>query len=85
MNLAFTPQGWEDYLYWQGTDPRIGKRIRELIKDTLRDPYRGIGKPEALKHVFRGCWSRRITSEHRMVYQIVKGELVVMQLRFHYE
>jgi len=85
VNLAFTPQAWDDYSYWQETDPQISKRIRQLIKDALRDPYHGIGKPEPLKHALLGCWSRRITSEHRMVYQVSKGELLIMQLRYHYE
>jgi toxin YoeB len=84
VNVAFTPQGWEDYSYWLETDLQITKRIRQLIKDALRDPYHGIGKPEPLKHTFQGCWSRRITGEHRMVYQVVKGELLIMQLRYHY-
>ncbi len=84
MNVGFTPQGWDDYSYWQETDPQVSRRIRQLIKDARRDPYRGIGKPEPLKHTFQGCWSRRITGEHRMVYQVTKGELLIMQLRFHY-
>lgn len=84
MNLAFTPQGWNDYLHWEQTDPQISGRIRQLIKDAMRDPHRGIGKPEPLKHTLQGCWSRRITNEHRMVYQVAKGELLIMQLRYHY-
>lgn len=84
MNAAFTPQGWDDYSHWLESDPQISRRIRQVIKDALRDPYRGIGKPEPLKHAFQGCWSRRITGEHRMVYQVTKGELLIMQLRFHY-
>ncbi len=84
MNVGFASQGWDDYSYWQEIDPQVSRRIRQLIKDALRDPYRGIGKPEPLKHTFQGCWSRRITGEHRMVYQVTKGELLIMQLRFHY-
>jgi len=84
VKLAFTPQAWADYLYWEETDPQTSKRIRELIKDTLRDPHRGIGKPEPLKHALQGCWSRRISGEHRMVYQVSKGELLIMQIRYHY-
>jgi toxin YoeB len=84
VKLAFTPQAWDDYVYWEQTDSQISARIRQLIKDTMRDPHRGIGKPEPLKHAFRGCWSRRITQEHRMVYQVAKGELLIMQLRYHY-
>ncbi len=84
MNVTFTPQGWEDYCYWQEADQRISARVRQLIKDASRDPHRGIGKPEPLRHTFQGCWSRRITGEHRMVYQVIKGELLIMQLRYHY-
>lgn len=84
MNLAFTPHAWNDYVYWEDADPRISARIRQLIKDTMRDPHRGIGKPEPLKHTLQGSWSRRITNEHRMVYQVSKGELLIMQLRYHY-
>ncbi len=84
MNLAFTPHAWNDYVYWEEADPRISARIRQLIKDTMRDPHRGIGKPEPLQHTLQGSWSRRITNEHRMVYQVSKGELLIMQLRYHY-
>jgi toxin YoeB len=84
VNLAFTPQAWEDYSYWNEVDPQIARRIRLLIKETMRDPRRGIGKPEPLKQTLQGCWSRRINQEHRMVYQALKGELLIMQLRYHY-
>jgi toxin YoeB len=84
VNLAFTPQAWDDYSYWQDADPRISMRIRQLIKGVTRDPYRGIGRPEPLKQTLQGCWSRRITAEHRMVYQVSKGALLIMQLRYHY-
>ena len=84
MNLAFTPQAWSDYLYWQEADAQISTRIRQLIKETMREPHRGIGKPEPLRHALKGCWSRRINHEHRMVYQVSKGELLIMQLRYHY-
>jgi len=84
VNLAFTPQAWEDYSYWQHANVQISRRIQQLIKDALRGPYRGIGKPEPLKQALQGCWSRRITAEHRMVYQDAKGELLIMQLRYHY-
>jgi toxin YoeB len=84
VNLVFSRDSWEEYLYWQETDPQTLKRINLLIKDTMRDPYRGIGKPEALRHGLRGYWSRRITGEHRMVYRVSGKELWVAQLRFHY-
>jgi toxin YoeB len=84
MNVAFTPQAWEEYLYWQRTDPQILARIHELIKDIRRNPRSGIGKPEPLKHALQGYWSRRITSEHRIVYKQFGNEILVAQLRYHY-
>lgn len=69
MNLVFSPQGWEDYQHWLETDRQVLKRINLLIKDTLRNPTEGIGKPEPLRHALAGYWSRRITDEHRFVYR----------------
>jgi toxin YoeB len=85
MNVAFTPQAWEEYLYWQRTDPRILARIHELIKNIKRNPYNGIGKPEPLKHALQGYWSRRITSEHRIVYKRAGDQILTAQLRYHYQ
>jgi toxin YoeB len=84
VKLAFTPQAWADYSYWQEIDPQISARIRQLIKDAIRDPHRGIGKPEPLKQALEGCLSRRISGEHRIVYQVSRDELLIMQLRYHY-
>jgi toxin YoeB len=84
VNLVCSPDAWEDYLYWQETDPQVLKRINQLIKDTLRNPYGGIGKPEPLKHMFQGYWSRRINAEHRMVYRSAGDDLRIAQLRYHY-
>ena len=84
MNLLFAPQAWEDYLYWQQTDKKMQKRINELIRDTVRSPFEGIGKPEPLKHAFSGFWSRRISPEHRMVYRVSGETLEIAQLRYHY-
>ncbi len=84
MNLVFAPQAWEDYTFWQGSDPKMVRRINELIKDIVRDPHGGIGKPEPLKHAFRGYWSRRIDSEHRIVYKTIEGGVLIAQLRYHY-
>jgi toxin YoeB len=84
VNIVFSPDAWEEYLYWQQTDPQTLRRINLLIQETMREPYRGIGKPEPLKHAFQGYWSRRITSEHRLVYRIFKGDLWIAQLRYHY-
>ena len=84
MNLVFSREAWEEYLVWQRDDPRMVKRINQLIKEIMRDPHRGIGKPEPLKHALQGYWSRRINAEHRIVYRIVKGDLLIAQVRYHY-
>jgi len=84
MDLLFTDEAWEDYLYWNKTDKKMLRRINLLIKDIQRDPFRGIGKPELLKHQLSGCWSRRINQEHRLVYEIVKKDLRIIACRFHY-
>jgi toxin YoeB len=84
VNLVFAPQAWEDYLYWQRTDPNMISRINLLIKEIMRTPHSGIGKPEPLKHALQGYWSRRINSEHRIVYKVVGKDILVAQLRYHY-
>jgi len=83
VNLVFSREAWEEYLVWQREDPRMVARINQLIKEIMRDRYRGIGKPEPLKHALRGYWSRRINAEHRIVYR-VEGDLWIAQLRYHY-
>ncbi len=85
MRLVFTPNGWDDYRYWLQADRQILKRINRLIDDALRDPTDGIGKPEPLRHMFTGAWSRRITDEHRLVYLVEDEDLVILQARFHYK
>jgi len=85
VRLVFTPHGWADYLHWQSVDKKTVKRINRLIEDTLRDPCAGIGKPEPLRHVLQGCWSRRIDAEHRLVYLVEDEDLVILQARYHYE
>lgn len=82
--LTWDVSAWEDYLYWQQSDKQILKRINELIKDCLRSPFDGIGKPEALKANLRGFWSRRITGEHRLVYKVDDERVLIIQCRFHY-
>lgn len=85
MNLNFSPQAWEDYCHWQSTNPKMVSRIHTLLKEIVRTPYSGIGKPEPLKHAFRGYWSRRIDSEHRLVYKVDETGVVIAHLRYHYE
>jgi toxin YoeB len=84
MELVFQTLAWEDYLYWQEHDKKLLARINELIKDTLRSPFKGIGKPEALRGDLSGCWSRRINDEHRLVYTVRDGRLHILQCRYHY-
>ena len=85
MRLVFTPHGWEDYTYWLAAGRATLKRINRLIDDALRDPVSGIGKPEALRHMLAGAWSRHISEEHRLVYLVDADDLVILQARFHYK
>jgi len=85
MKLCFVDESWEDYLYWQKTDKKMLGRINMLIKEILRTPYEGLGKPEPLKHKYRGFWSRRINEEHRLIYKVVEGEIWILKCRFHYD
>lgn len=84
MRLVFTSHGWDDYKHWLQADRQVLKRINRLIDDALRDPTDGIGKPEPLRHMLAGTWSRRITDEHRLVYLVDDEDLVIVQARFHY-
>ena len=81
---AFDPNGWEDYVYWQTQDRKTLKRINQLITDALRDPFAGIGKPEALKHILSGAWSRRIDDTNRLVYYVTDDHIIILQDREHY-
>ncbi len=84
MNLMWTDESWEDYVYWQNTDKQIVKKINNLIKDIKRSPFEGIGKPEPLKYELSGCYSRRITDEHRLVYEISDDKIIIIACRYHY-
>jgi len=84
MNITWTDDAWDDYLYWQQHDKKVLKRINLLIKDMKREAFEGLGKPEPLRYELAGCWSRRITDEHRLVYELVENSIVVIACRFHY-
>ena len=84
MKLIFSEQAWDDYLYWQKTDKKLLERVNTIIKDINRSPFAGIGKPEPLKNALSGYWSRRLNDEHRIVYKISDGAVLIAQLRFHY-
>jgi toxin YoeB len=82
--LCFESKGWEDYLYWQKQDKKTLEKINILIEEILRNPFVGIGKPEALKADFAGLWSRRISDEHRLVYAVREDRIIIAQCRYHY-
>lgn len=82
--ISFTPEGWEDYLFWQENDAKILARINTLLDECLKTPFTGLGKPEPLRGDLTGYWSRRIDKEHRLVYLPQAGQLIVLQCRYHY-
>ena len=84
MRLIWSTTSWEDYLYWQKVDKKTVKRINELLKSCIRTPFEGPGRPEALKGDLQGFWSRRITSEHRLVYKYENEGLLIAACRYHY-
>lgn len=84
MKLIWSEDAWEDYLFWQAQDKKILKRVNELIKAIQREPFKGIGDPEPLRHDWQGYWSRRINREHRLVYKVRDDELWIVQCRYHY-
>jgi len=85
MKYIFVDESWEDYQYWLKTDKKILAKINDLIKDIARNPYSGLGKPEPLKYKYKGFWSRRITEEHRLIYQVKGDELYIFKCRHHYD
>ena len=85
MKLLFTESSWKDYVWFQENDKKLLKRINTLIKEIQRSPFEGIGKPEPLKANLRGYWSRRINSEHRLVYSVAEDKVTIISCRFHYE
>ena len=83
-NVKFTDEAWLGYLYWQTQDKKTLRRIKDLIRDAQRNPFTGIGKPEALKYSLSGFWSRRIDETNRLVYQATEEDLVIISCRYHY-
>ena len=84
MILSWAEGAWEDYLYWQQTDKKLLKRVNTLIKDISPQLFEGIGDPEPLQHHWSGYWSRRINREHRLVYRVTEGTIIIVQCRYHY-
>lgn len=84
LNIMWTAEAWDDYVYWQGQDKKTLKRINQLVKDMQRTPFEGIGKPEPLKENLTGLWSRRIDETNRLVYEIAGTQLNIVSCRYHY-
>ncbi len=85
MRITFSSHAWEDYSTWLKEDRKMLVKINQLIKDILRTPYKGIGKPEALKYDLAGYWSRRIDREHRLVYKVDKDTVIIISCKYHYD
>ena len=83
MKIVWDEDAWADYLWWQGQDRRMLRRINQLIEDIQRNGNEGIGRPELLKYM-QGYWSRRINEEHRLVYKVVEDEVRIAACRYHY-
>jgi len=84
MKLVIDAQFLEDLRFWVSTDARVAERILKLVEEIRRDPFRGTGKPEPLKHLGSGVWSRRITQADRLVYLVESGTATLLQCRYHY-
>ncbi|MSO14430.1 Txe/YoeB family addiction module toxin [Rickettsiales endosymbiont of Trichoplax sp. H2] len=84
MKIKYTRNAAEDVLYWKKKDKKIYKRLQLIIQDIRKTPLKGLGKPEVLKYNLKGKWSRRLTHEHRIVYEVFKDFIVIYQCRFHY-
>lgn len=84
MIISFIERSWDEYNSWQKDDKKVFDKIQRLIKETLIDPFGGIGKPEPLKNNLQGYWSKRITNEHRLVYKIEENQLIIISCKYHY-
>ncbi|MBB2984252.1 MAG: Txe/YoeB family addiction module toxin [Paraburkholderia tropica] len=84
LNIMWTAEAWDDYVYWQGQDKKTLRRINQLIKDVQRSPFEGIGKPEPLKENLTGFWSRRIDETNRLVYEVANTQINIVSCRYHY-
>jgi toxin YoeB len=83
-NLEFDADAFEDLAWWIENDRKKSLKIIKLIREVQRNPFEGIGQPEALKHDLSGCWSRRIDQEHRLVYEVLDDKIRILACRFHY-
>ena len=83
--IVFHQSAFDDYSEWARIDKKLFERIRRIIAETARTPFEGLGKPEPLKNELRGCWSRRISDEHRLVYKVTDQQLIVVSCKYHYD
>lgn len=84
MRIVFAGQAWADHLHWQADDAKLLERLNGLIRECTRTPFAGTGKPEPLRGSLAGWWSRRLTREHRLVYRVEDGALLIALCRYHY-
>ena len=84
MRITFAESAWADYVWIQENNRKLLRRVNQLIRDTTRSPFEGIGKPEPLKGNLTGRWSRRINNEHRLVYEVTANGLTMIACRYHY-
>ncbi|MEL7143752.1 MAG: Txe/YoeB family addiction module toxin [Cyanobacteria bacterium J06573_11] len=84
-NITFSPNAFDQFNFWSSHDKKTHRKVVRLTNDVLRQPFEGLGKPEPLKHELKGCWSRRITGEHRLVYKVTESSILILSCRFHYE
>ena len=84
-DISFTDKAWTDFLEWSKEDKKIFYKISRLIEEASKTPFKGTGKPEALRHSLKGYWSRRITDEHRLVYSVNNAEIKIVSCKYHYK
>lgn len=83
-NISFTPTAFSQFNDWRNINKKMQDRIIKLLGEIQRNPFEGTGKPEPLKFNLKGCWSRRIDDEHRLVYQVTNDEIIIISCKFHY-
>lgn len=84
-NIVFSGKAWTDFIEWSKTDRKVFDKISLLIEETSRTPFKGSGKPEPLRHQFKGYWSRRISEEHRLVYAVNENDIRIISCKYHYQ
>ncbi len=83
-SVNFHQHAWDQFVAWQTQNPKLAARLSRMISEIRREPFTGLGKPEPLKHNLKGCWSRRINEEHRLVYSVTEAAITVVSCNDHY-